>query len=98
MLTSKQRAFLRGLAGKTNAVFQIGKSDVSPEIVKAIDEHLEANELVKISLLESCESSPREAADMLMGRTRSEVVQVIGRKVVLYRQSMGKQKIELPKE
>ena len=97
MITAKQRAHLRGLANKINASFQIGKGGVTPEVVNAVDEYLEANEIVKISILESCEEIPKEAAEVLSGRARADVVQVIGRKIVLFRRSKTKQIIELPR-
>ena len=97
MITAKQRAHLRGLANKINASFQVGKGGVTPEVVKAVDEYLEANEIIKISILENCEETPKEAAEVLSGRTRSDVIQVIGRKIVLFRRSKTKQIIELPR-
>jgi RNA-binding protein len=95
MITSKQRAVLRGKANKINATFQIGKDGVTPEIVKAVDEYLEANEIIKLSILENCSEEPREAAETLSGRTRAIVVQVIGRKIVLFRRSKKKQVVDI---
>lgn len=97
MLTSKQRAFLRGLANRMEPIFQIGKGGGSPEVVKSLDESLEARELIKISVLKNSDEDPHELAERLAGRTRSEVVQVIGKKIVLYRQSKKKAVVELPK-
>ncbi len=85
MLTSKQRTYLRALATKEKALFQIGKNDASPDVVESINECLEKRELIKISVLENCATTPREVADLLGERTRSDVVTVIGRKIVLYR-------------
>ena len=96
MLTSKQRSHLRGLANKIDAIFHIGKNGATPEITKTIDEALAARELIKLSVLENCPLEPAEVAEIIGGRTRSEVVQVIGRKVVLYRISKKKPIIELP--
>ena len=96
MLTSKQRAHLRGIASKTETIFHIGKNGVTPEITETIDEALTARELIKISVLENCPNEVAEAAEIISGRTRAEVVQVIGRKVVLYRKSKKNPKIELP--
>ena len=96
MLTSKQRAFLRGKAQALEAIFQIGKSGVSPEVVAGVSEALAARELVKISILQNCEEGAAEVAEKLSARTRSEVVQVIGRRVVLYK-AAKEPKIELPK-
>jgi RNA-binding protein len=97
MLTTKQRAYLKSLANGLNAVFQIGKSGVTPEIVDAVDEYLEANELLKLSVLQNCAESAKTVADQIGGRSRSEVVQVIGKKIVLYRESRTKKNITLPK-
>jgi len=96
MLTSKQRSYLKGLAQKIDPAFQVGKSGVTPEIVDAIDNYLEANEIIKINVLNNCMEDTKNVAEAIGGRTRSEVVQVIGKKVVLYRESK-KKIIELPK-
>ncbi len=85
MLTSKQRAFLRGMANGVDAIFQVGKNGVTPELRDTVDRALEARELVKISVLDNNMLGVREAAEMLAGRTGAEVVQVIGNKFVLYR-------------
>lgn len=95
ILTSKQRAYLKGLAMKLEPIFQVGKSSISPELTKGIDEALEARELIKISVLKNCMDDPKEIAMMLAERTHSELVQVIGKKIVLYRESKEKKKIEL---
>lgn len=87
MITSKQRAKLKAIANKTEAVFQLGKGGVSPEFVKSVSDALEKRELVKISVLNNCVIEPREAADIISGRTTSDVVQVIGKKITLFRKS-----------
>ncbi len=97
MLNSKQRAYLTSMASHMTAIFQIGKANLTPEIIAAIDAALEKRELVKISVLKNCTDDPREIAEMLAGRTRSQVVQVIGRKMILFRVSKKKPVIELPK-
>lgn len=96
MLTSKQRAYLRGLANSLDSIFQVGKSGVTPELVEAVQAALEKRELVKITLLKSCEEDLSLAADKLSKRTRSEIVQLIGRRFTLYR-AAKEPKIELPK-
>lgn len=96
-LNNKQRAYLSSLAAKENAIMQIGKEDVTPELVKAINETFNNRELVKISILKNCFSDPREIAEIIAGRTRSTVVRVIGRKVVLYK-PFKEPKIILPKK
>lgn len=96
MLTSKQRSFLKKLASKERAIMQVGKNAVSPEVVKSINECLEKRELIKISVLDNCESAPKEVAEILGERTRSDVVTVIGRKIILYR-PLEEPVINLPK-
>ena len=96
-MTSKQRAYLKGLAMNIDPIFQIGKSSLTPAFTAGVAEALEARELIKISVLQNCLEDPREMASVLADRTRSEVVQVIGKKIVLYREGKDdKKKIELP--
>ena len=80
-------------------IFQIGKSSVTPELTAAVAEALEARELIKLSILKNCLDDGRVIAAILSERTHSEVVQVIGKKIVLYKQAKDekKRKIELPK-
>lgn len=98
-MTSKQRSYLKGLAMNMDSIFQIGKSSVTPEVTAAIAEALEARELIKITVLKNCLDDGRSIAEVLAERTHSEVVQVIGKKIVLYRPAKdeAKRKIELPK-
>lgn len=96
-MTSKQRAYLKGIAMVTEPIFQIGKGRLTPEITEAVDEALEARELIKITVLNNSLEEPAELARVLSERTKSEIVQVIGKKIVLYRESKKKKKIELPK-
>jgi RNA-binding protein len=79
-------------------IYQVGKSSLTPEITKGLDEALQARELIKINVLKNCLDDPGEIAQIIAERTHSEVVQVIGKKIVLYRESKDKKKIELPKE
>lgn len=96
-MTSKQRAYLKGLAMKMDPILQIGKSSLTPENTASIDEALEARELIKISVLKNCMDDPRIMAEAIAERTRSQVVQVIGKKIVLYREGKkDKKKILLP--
>lgn len=95
-LTSKQRAYLKSLSGKIDPIFQIGKSSLTPSITDAIDDALEKRELVKISVLKNCFDDPGELAAMVAERTHSNVVQVIGKRFILYRPSKKAPKIELP--
>ena len=91
-MTTKQRAYLKSLAMTMDSIFQIGKSSMTPEFTKAIDEALAARELIKISVLKNCADDPRALAELLGERTHSQVVQVIGKKIVLYREGKDKNK------
>lgn len=95
-MTSKQRAYLKGLAMTMDPIFQIGKASVTPENVAAIAEALEKRELIKISVLKNCFDDPKEIAEIVAERTRSQVVQVIGKKIVLYKPAKKDPKIILP--
>ena len=78
-------------------IFQVGKSRMTPGLTAAISEALEARELIKISVLKNCADDPRELAEIISERTRSQIVQVIGKKIVLYREGKDeKKKINLP--
>ena len=97
-MTSKQRSYLKGIAMTTEPIFQIGKSSVTPELTEAIAEALEARELIKITVLKNCLDDGKSIAQVLAERTRSEVVQVIGKKIVLYKPAKdeSRRKIVLP--
>ena len=92
-MNSKQRAYLKGLAQTIQPILNIGKSSLTPEFTESVAEALEARELIKISVLKNCLDDPREIAAMLGERTHSQVVQVIGRKIVLYKE-LGVQALE----
>ena len=97
-MTTKQRAYLKSLAMTMEPIFQVGKSSMTPGLTQAISEALEAIELIKISVLKNCADDPRELAEIIAERTRSESVQVIGKKIVLYREGKDeKKRIILPK-
>lgn len=97
-MTTKQRSFLKGLAMNIDPIYQIGKASITPEFTEGISEALEARELIKISVLKNCADDPKELAQILAERTGSQVVQVIGKKIVLYKESKKNKKIELPRE
>lgn len=97
MLTSKQRAYLRGLANTIDPIFQIGKSGITPALTDAINDALEARELIKINILKNCFEEPRYLCSVLSERTHSEPVQVIGRKIILFRASKENSNITFPK-
>ncbi len=85
MLTSKQRAKLRGMASTEDTIFQLGKDGITENFVKSVDLALAARELIKFKILENAMMDRREAAEEIARLTNSEVVTVIGTKVVLYR-------------
>lgn len=79
-MTTKQRAYLKSLAMTMDPIFQIGKNSMTPELTKAVEEALNARELIKVSVLQNCADDPKELAQILAERTHSLVVQVIGKK------------------
>lgn len=95
-MTSKQRAYLKSLAMTMEPVVHVGKSGVTPELVISVDEVIEKRELIKLAVLKNCADDPKEIAGTIADRTRSQVVQVIGKKIVLYRRNKDKPKIVLP--
>ena len=96
-MTSKQRAYLKSLAMTMDPILQIGKGSLTPEYITSVREALDARELIKISVLQNCLEDPREMAQIIADRTHSEVVQVIGKKIVLYKEGKDeKRKIILP--
>ncbi len=97
MLTSKQRAFLRGMANKLPAVFQVGKGGINEMLISQVTDYLELKELIKLTVLETAPVTSREAADSMAAAVNAEVVQVIGGKFILYKESKEHKQIELPK-
>lgn len=95
MINSKQRAYLRSLANKIEPVFQVGKNGAAPEAIASVDEALTAKELVKGNVLNNCEDDVKYIASVISERTRSDIVQIIGRKFVLYRKNDKKPIIDI---
>lgn len=95
MLTSKQRAKLKGLANSMDTILQVGKGGVGDTLCKQVDDALKARELIKLRVLDNSSSSPKETAEQLAEQTKSEVVQVIGSRFVLYRESPDNKRITL---
>ena len=95
MLTSKNRAKLRSMANVMEPILQVGKGGVGAALVTQVNDALEARELIKLTVLETCPDSARDAAAQLAADTDAEVVQVIGRKVTLYRRNAKKPVIQL---
>lgn len=96
-MTSKQRAYLRALSNKIDAIFQIGKNGLTPVFITQIDHALESRELIKISVLETAPEDNYSLAQDLAMKTNSVLVQLMGNKVTLYRARKKDPKIELPK-
>ena len=96
-MTSKQRAYLKGLAMTLDPVTQIGKDGLSDALILSLDQALEKRELIKLSVLQTSPISARDAAPLLEEALRCQIVQVIGNRVVLYRKNRKKPKLELPK-
>ncbi|KKD43846.1 ribosome assembly RNA-binding protein YhbY [Listeria seeligeri] len=96
MLTATQKRFLRKEAHSIQPIFQVGKGSVSPNLIIQVKEALEARELIKISILQNCEEDKQTVAEKISSRTGADIVQVIGRTIILYKQSVNKQQIKLP--
>jgi len=96
LLTGKQRSYLRSLANDIPAIFQVGKGGISDNVIKQFDEALEARELVKATALKNSELTAREACEELAAVLGAEIVQVIGNRFVLYRESRENKVIQLP--
>lgn len=95
MISSKQRARLRGMANGLDALFQIGKGGVTDAVIRQTDEALTARELIKLSVLETAPQGAKEAAQLVADATSADIVQVIGSKFVLYRRNDEKPGIVL---
>ncbi len=96
-MTSKQRAYLNGLAMNIEPILSLGKGSLTPEFTQSVSEALKARELIKITVLKTVTEDLNALADTLAERTQSQVVQVIGRKIILYKEGRDKnKKIELP--
>lgn len=96
MITSKQRAYLRGLANDYPVILQIGKGGLTENLIKTVTDALEARELIKLHILENSGEDPHALANELAAAAKADVVAVTGRKAVLYRRSSKKPVIELP--
>ena len=94
-MTSKDRAFLRSLATNIDPIFQIGKSGLSDNLIKQVDDALEARELIKITVLETSPEDAKSLSTELANATNSTIVQVMGRKITLYRMNKKESKINV---
>ena len=95
-MTSKERAYLRAKANSIEAIFQVGKGGITPELLKQLDNAIEARELIKISILETAPGSAKELAEELATGSNSVVIQTVGNKVTLFRQKKKNSKFNLP--
>ncbi len=98
MLTGKEKRYLRSLANTMDPIVQVGKGSVNDSVLFSLNEALEARELVKVKVLKNCLDEVDEVAEALAEQSNSELVQVIGRNVLLYRRNAKKPVIELPKK
>lgn len=96
MLTSKQKRFLKKEAHHLKPIFQVGKGGVNDNLIKQVDDALEARELIKVSVLQNCEEDKEVVAERLATSVNGELVQIIGNTIVLYKESMNNKTIELP--
>ncbi|OWA36601.1 RNA-binding protein [Saccharibacillus sp. O16] len=96
MLTGKQKRYLRSQAHHLNPIFQIGKGGLNDQLVRHINEAIELRELLKVSVLNNCDEEPKELGAQLAEAAESELVQVIGRTIILYKESREHKQIELP--
>jgi RNA-binding protein len=96
MLTGKQKRFLRGQAHGLKSIFHLGKGGIGENFIEQVNLALEARELIKISILQNCEEDRYDLADNLSQTTNSELVQVLGKTIVLYRKSTNSPQIVLP--
>ncbi len=94
-MTSKQRAYLRGMANKIEPIFQIGKGGITENLIVQLSDALEARELIKITVLKTAPDYARDLANEIAEETNSEVIQVIGNKITLFRQRKEKSKFEM---
>lgn len=97
MLNSRQRAQLRGIANTIDTIFQVGKGGIGEQLIKQVNDALEAREILKIRTLETAPLSVKDAANELAEKTGADVVQVIGSRFVLYRESKNNKSIVLVK-
>ena len=97
MITSKQRAYLRGLANSYDTLFQVGKAGITDTLLVQINDALKARELIKINSLENTPIQPKELANEIADKVDCDVVQVIGRKMIFYKRNDKEPKIVLPK-
>lgn len=97
MLNSRQRAQLRAMANDMETILQIGKLGITDNTIKQVADALEARELIKLRILETCPTNVRETADQVAERVNCDVVQIIGTRFILYKESLNNKTIKLVK-
>lgn len=97
MLTGKQKRYLRSLAHHLDPIFQVGKAGVNDNLISQLKDALEARELLKVSILQNCDQDKKEVAQELASGTEAELVQLIGKTIVLYKESRENKEIQLPR-
>lgn len=96
MITSKQRSYLRSLSNSLETIFHLGKNGIESNFLKQLKDALEARELIKIAVLNNSDLETREASEIICRELKCEGIQAIGNKIVIYKRSTKKPKIELP--
>jgi RNA-binding protein len=96
MLSGKQKRYLRSLAHHLNPIFQVGKGGVNDHLIRHIEEAIETRELMKVSILNNCMEDREVVAEELASKANAELVQVIGKTIILYKESKEHKQIELP--
>jgi len=96
MLTGKQKRYLRAMAHHLQPIFQVGKGGTNDHLVRHIEEALEVRELIKVSVLNNCLDDPKDIGEEVAAAAGAELVQVIGKTIVLYKESKDHKRIELP--
>lgn len=97
MLTGKQKSYLKGLAHTMQPIIQVGKNGVNDPLIKTVYDALEARELIKVSILQNCFEEPKAIAAEIASVIDAEIIQVIGKTIVFYKESSKKKQIVLPK-
>ncbi|PRO65077.1 ribosome assembly RNA-binding protein YhbY [Alkalicoccus urumqiensis] len=96
MLTGKQKRYLRKEAHSLKPILQVGKGGINENVIKQADDALEAHELIKVSVLQNNMEENENTAEQLTAGTKSNLVQIIGNTIILYRPSRNNRQIELP--
>ena len=96
MLNNKQKSYLKKLANQKNSLFQVGKDGCTENLYRTLNDSLVVHELIKISVLKTCPTEIREVAFDVAANTQSQIIQIIGRVITIYRPNNNGGKIQLP--